>query len=393
MTALEPRGCHLRRREFITLVSAASVAWPLRVRAQKPTLPVIGFLHSGSEASAPYLVGFEQGLKEIGFENGRNVTVQYRFAEGHYDRLPAMVADFVYQKVTVLAAVGGVQTALAAKPASAVVPVVFANGSDPVQFGLVKSLNRPDGNITGVSFFNAQLEAKRLGLLSELVPSARAFGALINPANDNAANQLKDIAQGARVVNRAITILKASNEGEIETMFASFAEQRVNALLVASDPYFNSQRTKIVELAARYNLPAIYEWSRVRRSRRTCELRDQSHRQLSPGGRLRGTHSQRRETGRATHCADNEVRIRHQSKDRKEPWSNRAARSAIGCRCGDRVASNVRYWHLADISRPNRCPLLGVKRTSPSALHMSAFDPKRTFAGPVPHPFQSTTAG
>jgi putative ABC transport system substrate-binding protein len=230
------------------------------VRAQKPTLPVIGFLHSGSEASAPYLVGFEQGLKEIGFENGRNVTVQYRFAEGHYDRLPAMVADFVYQKVTVLAAVGGVQTALAAKPASAVVPVVFANGSDPVQFGLVKSLNRPDGNITGVSFFNAQLEAKRLGLLSELVPSARAFGALINPANDNAANQLKDIAQGARVVNRAITILKASNEGEIETMFASFAEQRVNALLVASDPYFNSQRTKIVELAARYNLPAIYEW-------------------------------------------------------------------------------------------------------------------------------------
>src|SRR4029077_15255197 len=260
MTALEPRGCHLRRREFITLVSAASVAWPLRVRAQKPTLPVIGFLHSGSEASAPYLVGFEQGLKEIGFENGRNVTVQYRFAEGHYDRLPAMVADFVYQKVTVLAAVGGVQTALAAKPASAVVPVVFANGSDPVQFGLVKSLNRPDGNITGVSFFNAQLEAKRLGLLSELVPSARAFGALINPANDNAANQLKDIAQGARVVNRAITILKASNEGETETMCASFAEQRVNALLVASDPYFNSQRTKIVELAARYNLPAIYEW-------------------------------------------------------------------------------------------------------------------------------------
>ena len=230
------------------------------VTAQSVSRLLIGFLHSGSEASAPYLVGFEQGLKEIGFENGRNVTVQYRFAEGHYDRLPAMVADFVYQKVTVLAAVGGVQTALAAKPASAVVPVVFANGSDPVQFGLVKSLNRPDGNITGVSFFNAQLEAKRLGLLSELVPSARAFGALINPANDNAANQLKDIAQGARVVNRAITILKASNEGEIETTFASFAEQRVNALLVASDPYFNSQRTKIVELAARYNLPAIYEW-------------------------------------------------------------------------------------------------------------------------------------
>ena len=180
--------------------------------------------------------------------------------KGTYDRLPAMVADFVYQKVTVLAAMGGVQTALAAKPASTIIPVVFANGSDAVQFGLVKSLNRPDGNITGVSFFTAQLEAKRLGLLSELVPAARTFGALINPTNDNAANQLKDIAQGGRAVNRAITILKASNEGEIEAAFASFAEQRVNAVLVASDPYFNGQRTKIVALAARYNLPAIYEW-------------------------------------------------------------------------------------------------------------------------------------
>ena len=249
----------MQRREFITLLGGAAT-WPLAAHAQQSTLPVIGFLHSGSEASAPYLVGFEQGLKETGFENGRNVTVQYRFAEGHYDRLPAMVADFVYQKVTVLAAMGGVQTALAAKPASAIIPVVFANGSDPVQFGLVKSLNRPDVNITGVSFFTAQLEAKRLGLLSELVPSARTFGALINPANDNAANQLKDIAQGARSVNRAITILKASNEGEIETTFASFSERRINALLVASDPYFNSQRTKIVALAARYNLPAIYEW-------------------------------------------------------------------------------------------------------------------------------------
>jgi putative ABC transport system substrate-binding protein len=250
----------MRRRDFLGALGGVAATWPLVARGQQPTLPVIGFLHSGSEASAPYLIGFEQGLKETGFVNGRNVTVQYRFAEGHYDRLPAMVADFVYQKVTVLAAMGGVQTALAAKPASAIIPVVFANGSDPVQFGLVKSLNRPDVNITGVSFFTAQLEAKRLGLLSELVPSARSFGALINPANDNAANQLKDIAQGAAAVNRAITILKASNEGEIEAGFASFAEQRVNALLVASDPYFNSQRTKIVKLAARYNLPTIYEW-------------------------------------------------------------------------------------------------------------------------------------
>ena len=177
------------------LGGAATV--PLAAHAQQVTTPVVGFLHSGSKLRSPHIIGFGQGLDESGFVDGRNVTVQYRFAEGHYDRLPAMVADFVNGNVAVLAAVGGVQTALAAKPASATIPVIFANGSDPVQFGLVESLNRPGANMTGVSFFTATLEAKRLGLLFELVPTARTFGIMINPTNDNAELQLKDIAQGA----------------------------------------------------------------------------------------------------------------------------------------------------------------------------------------------------
>jgi putative tryptophan/tyrosine transport system substrate-binding protein len=252
----------MQRRKFIKLIGGTAVAWPLTVRAQQSSLPVIGFLNSGSAGSSSdvRVIGFNRGLSEIGFMDGRNVTIQYRFAEGHYDRMAAMVADFVNQKVAVLAATGGVNTALAAKPASATIPVVFANGSDPVQFGLVESLNRPSRNMTGVSFFTATLEAKRLGLLFELVPAARIFGVLINPTNDNTETQLKDFAQGGLSLGRPTTILKASDGREIEAAFETFTQQRINALLVAADPYFNSQREKIVALAARYELPAIYEW-------------------------------------------------------------------------------------------------------------------------------------
>jgi putative ABC transport system substrate-binding protein len=249
----------MQRRDFIMLLGGAATV-PLAAHAQQVTTPVVGFLHSGSKLRSPHIIGFGQGLDEIGFVDGRNVTVQYRFAEGHYDQLPAMVADFVNGNVAVLAALGGVQTALAAKPASATIPVIFANGSDPVHFGLVESLNRPGANMTGVSFFTATLEAKRLGLLFELVPAARTFGIMINPTNDNAELQLKDIAQGGLALSRPITIQQASNEREIEEAFKTFAQQQVDALLVGSDPYFFGEREKIVTLAARYNLPAMYEW-------------------------------------------------------------------------------------------------------------------------------------
>jgi putative ABC transport system substrate-binding protein len=250
----------MRRREFIAGLGVTAT-WPLVAHAQQP-MPVIGFLNSGSSGSSRDVraVGFSRGLEETGFIDGRNVRIQYRYAEGHYDRMATMVADFVNQKVAVLAATGGINTALAASPASATIPVVFANGSDPVQFGLVESLNRPGGNMTGVSFFTATLEAKRLGLLFELVPAARIFGVLINPTNDNAETQLKDVAQGGLSLSRPVTLLKASDGREIEAAFETFAQQRINAVLVAADPYFYSQHEKIVALAKRYELPAIYEW-------------------------------------------------------------------------------------------------------------------------------------
>jgi putative tryptophan/tyrosine transport system substrate-binding protein len=253
----------MRRREFITaLGGAATTAWPLTLGAQQSARPVVGFLHSGLKVESAHVVaGFENGLGETGFAEGRNIEIQYRFAEGHYDRLPTLAAELVARHVAVLAASGGVQTALAAKSASATtIPIVFGNGSDPVQFGLVESLNRPGGHITGISYITATLEAKRLDLLSELVPVTGVYGILVNSKNDNADNQLKDIAQGALALGRPITVLKASSEQEIEAAFQALAQQGITALLVGSDPYFANQREKIVALAARYSLPVISEW-------------------------------------------------------------------------------------------------------------------------------------
>ena len=247
------------RRDFVALLGGTAAAWPLVVRAQQTTMPVVGFLGT-STANNPTLTGFRRGLGEAGFVEGRDVAVEYRLTEGQYDRLPALVAELVGRNVAVLFAAGGVQAALAAKPASASVPVVFANGSDPLRFGLVESLNRPGGNITGVSFFTATLEAKRLGLLSQLVPVGAGFGVIANPANANAESQRQDVEQGGRVLGRPVDIVDARDEREIETAFATLARRRTTALLVASDPFFFSRREQIVALAARHRLPAIYEW-------------------------------------------------------------------------------------------------------------------------------------
>jgi putative tryptophan/tyrosine transport system substrate-binding protein len=213
----------MRRRDFIKGIAGAAAAWPLAARAQQTAMPVIGFVGT-STANVPPLIGFRRGLAEAGFVEGRNVAVEYRFSEGRYERLPELVADLLGRNVAVLFAAGGVQAALAAKPASATVPVVFANGSDPLRFGLVESLNRPGGNITGVSFFTATLEAKRLGLLSQFVPATTAFGVLTNPGNANAESQRQDIEQGGRVLGRPIAIVHARDEREIEDAFATLAQ-------------------------------------------------------------------------------------------------------------------------------------------------------------------------
>jgi putative tryptophan/tyrosine transport system substrate-binding protein len=251
----------VRRREFITLLGgAAAAAWPLAARAQQPTVPVIGFLNSGSEqALAPMVAGFRRGLNETGFVEGRNVTIEFRWAENQIDRLPALAADLIARRVFVIAATGGPVTGLAVKAATKDIPLVFISGVDPVKLGLVASLNRPGGNATGVNMFITAVEAKRLGLLHELIPTASRLAVIVNPKSPELDAQLSDLHEAARSIGRQLHILRASDGGEIETAFATLAQAGTQALLVAGDPLFNSQREHIVALAARHAVPTIYE--------------------------------------------------------------------------------------------------------------------------------------
>jgi putative tryptophan/tyrosine transport system substrate-binding protein len=248
----------VRRRDFVMLAGGAAVAWPLATHAQQP-VPVIGYM-SSTVQYPPLVATVRQGLSEAGFVEGQSLAIEYRWAEGHYDRLPTMAADLVRRRVAVLAAFGGVHTALAAKAATETIPIVFANGSDPIKFRLVTSLNRPGGNITGVSFFTAELDAKRLGLLHELVPQVTAIAALVNPTSANAEDQSRELNEAARALGLRLHILNASSERDIETAFAAVPQTRAGALLVAADPFFFSRREKLVALAARHAIPAIYEW-------------------------------------------------------------------------------------------------------------------------------------
>jgi putative ABC transport system substrate-binding protein len=249
---------YMRRREFIGLLGGAAVALPLGAHAQKREEPRIGFLHSGS--AVPPHAGFRQGLRDTGYVDGSNVVIEFRYAEGQYDRLPALAADLVRRQVSVLVAAGGVHTPLAAKAATATIPIVFAIGSDPVKFGLVASLNRPGGNITGVSFFTAELEAKRLGLLYELAPRLNAAAALVNPNNANAEHQSRELKEAARALSLQLHVLSASGERDFDAAFARLVQLRAGALVVASDPFFFGRRQQLIALAARHAIPAIYEW-------------------------------------------------------------------------------------------------------------------------------------
>jgi putative ABC transport system substrate-binding protein len=249
----------MRRRDFISILGAASVAWPLAARAQQPAMPVIGFLSSGSPGPFAHLAdAFRQGLTEADFVERRNVTVEYRWAESRYDRLPALAVELVSRQVAVIAATGGDQSAVAAKSATTKIPIVFSAGADPVKQGLVASLNRPGGNLTGTFFLTAAIEAKRLGLLSELAPNADVIGALVNPNSPEREVELHDIPNAARAVGKDILILKTGDDHEINAAFATLAQRRIGALFVASDPFFTNRRAYILALAARYSIPAIY---------------------------------------------------------------------------------------------------------------------------------------
>jgi putative ABC transport system substrate-binding protein len=248
-------------RLFIA-ITLLLLAGPLAPSAQQPALPVIGFLNTQSPGLfAHLLAGFHQGLSEAGYVEGRNVSIEYRWAENQYDRLPALAADLVRRQVAVIAATGGSVSALAAKPATATIPIVFVMGDlDPVQAGIVTSLNRPGGNITGVTPFLSVLGPKQVELLHELVPNAVVIGMLVNPHFPDAKTQARNAQEAARALGRQIYVLNASNERDLERAFATLVQRRIGALLIGNDAFFNSQRARLVALAARHAIPAIYSF-------------------------------------------------------------------------------------------------------------------------------------
>ena len=250
----------MRRREFIKLLGGATAAWPFSVRAQQAARPVIGYLSARSPDDAgTVLQAFLKGLGEAGFFDGQNVTIEYRWARGEYGRLPALAAEFVQRRVNVLATTGGEPSALAAKQATSTIPIVFVAG-DPVKAGLVESLNRPGGNATGSYIATSEMEQKRLSLLHELTPGVSLIGVLLNPNFADAARQLRELEEAARIIGRRLVVAKASNDEELNVAFALLLQQGIGALLVATDPYFDTRRDRIIAFAAQNRLPAVYQF-------------------------------------------------------------------------------------------------------------------------------------
>jgi putative ABC transport system substrate-binding protein len=249
----------MKRREFISLLGGAT-AWPLAARAQQAKIPVIGFMHIGTSEANEYLrVAFRQGVTEVGYIEGQNVAIEYRWAEGHFDRLPGLAADLSRRQVAVIAATS-TPAALAAKAATDTIPIVFETAGDPISLGLVASLNRPDRNITGVTQLTSELLSKRLGLLHDLIPTATTVGFLVDPADPRTETQTKEAQEAARSIGLQIHVLNAGTEGEINAAFVTLSELRAGALLVGTGEFFRRRADQLVRLAAQQSLPAIYQY-------------------------------------------------------------------------------------------------------------------------------------
>ena len=252
----------MRRRELIAALGSAALTWPLAARAQQKAMPMIGYLSSVSAgpANAPNLAAFRDGLAEAGYTVGENLAIDYRWAEGKYDRLPALAADLVGRRVDLIVAAGALPSALAAKNATSTIPIVFTGVGDPVGVGLIASLARPGGNLTGFDLMSTELMPKRLELLSELVPQAKVIALLVNPNYANSERIIKEVQEAARRKGVQLQILKAANEGEIDAAFVTLVQLQSDALVVGADPFFVSRREQLVGLASRYSVPASYEF-------------------------------------------------------------------------------------------------------------------------------------
>jgi ABC-type uncharacterized transport system substrate-binding protein len=249
----------LHRREFITLLGGAAVAWPLAARAQQQAMPAIGFLSSRSLVESTHLVAaFREGLRENGYIEGQNLRIEYRWAEGQYDRLPRLASDLVERKVVAIATAGNTPSAYAARAATTLIPIVFVIGDDPVKVGLVDSLNHPQGNVTGVTVLFGPLGLKRFELISELVPSAATIAMLANPNNPITGQAIKEAQEATRILGRQLVVQSSGTENELEAAIASVVQQRAGALVVDADPFFTTRRDQLIALTARYSLPAIY---------------------------------------------------------------------------------------------------------------------------------------
>ena len=303
------RGDRMRRREFIGVLGGAAVAWPVAARAQQSRLPVIGVLSGGSHDFPAFI----KGVAESGYENGRNVRIEIH--GGRYDQLRTMAQELVSRRVAVIAPMG-IEAAQAAKEATSSIPIVFVFGVDPVKFGFVRSLNRPGGNITGMSLYTSELQAKRVELLDELVPAAAPIGMIVNPKMPDTEPQVQNAEAAARAKGHSLVVVKASSEDELDKAFAAISEHHVAAVLAVSDNFLYSRRDQIVTLAARYSIPMMYPFRDRCRRRRSPELRNRRRGGVSSGRHLRRPHPQGGQARGPSNSAADQVQSRPQSQDR-----------------------------------------------------------------------------
>ena len=360
----------MRRREFITLLGGAAVAWPLAARGQQRALPVVGFIRDGSaDTSARFVAAFRKGLKETGAVEGQNVTVEYHYLEGQSDRLPVLMADLVRRQVAVIAT-PGIAPSLAAKAATATIPIVFGVGGEPVRLGLVASLARPGGNATGINFFNQEVAAKRLRLLHDLVPKAVRVAVLVNPANATSAeNDLREVQQAAPTIGLQIqTILKATTIGEIDAAFASLAHERPDALFVAADAFFVSRAVQFATLAAHDRIPAAYATRDYVAAGGLMSYGTDIADMVSSNRRLYRPHPQGREARRPARVCSRPSSSSSSTLKRREHLASRCRRGDLHRRRGYRMrrrefitllGSATAVWPLVARAQLRAIPVVG----------------------------------